>query len=185
MKLWQPTTLALLVSAIANAADNTEATPWDVNKPQGQFKSVQIKTNTGTWMNVDVSPDGKTIAFDLLGDIYTMPIQGGTPKRLTSDIGWQMQPSFSPDGRYITYTSDEGGGDNIWLMNADGSNAHAVTKETFRLLNSPAWSPDGNFIVARKHFTNTRSLGAGEVWMYHKNGGAGVMLTKKPMMKKI
>lgn len=179
MKLWQPTTLALLVSAISNAADKTEANTWDVNHPQGVFKTVQINTKTGTWMNVDVSPDGKTVAFDLLGDIYVMPIQGGTPKRLTSDIGWQMQPSFSPDGRYITYTSDEGGGDNIWLMNADGSNAHAVTSETFRLLNSPAWSPDGNFIVARKHFTNTRSLGAGEVWMYHKNGGSGVMLTEK------
>lgn len=179
MKLWQPTALALLVSTSANAADKTDANKWDVNHPQGVFKTIQINTKTGTWMNIDVSPDGKNIAFDLLGDIYVMPIQGGTPKRLTADIGWQMQPSFSPDGRYITYTSDEGGGDNIWLMNADGSNAHAVTNETFRLLNSPAWSPDGNFIVARKHFTNTRSLGAGEVWMYHKSGGNGVMLTAK------
>ncbi|MBN8447076.1 MAG: PD40 domain-containing protein, partial [Gammaproteobacteria bacterium] len=161
MKLWQPTALALLVSTSVNAADKTDANKWDVNHPQGEFKTVQINTKTGTWMNIDVSPDGKNIAFDLLGDIYVMPIQGGTPKQLTADIGWQMQPSFSPDGRYITYTSDEGGGDNIWLMNADGSNAHAVTNETFRLLNSPAWSPDGNFIVARKHFTNTRSLGAG------------------------
>ncbi len=130
-------------------------------------------------MNVSVSPDGKTIAFDLLGDIYTMPISGGKAKALTSDIGWQMQPVFSPDGKYIAFTSDQGGGDNIWVMKADGSDQKAVTEETFRLLNSPAWSPDGEFIVARKHFTAGRSLGAGEVWQYHKSGGAGVMLTAK------
>ncbi|WP_245612818.1 amidohydrolase family protein [Rheinheimera texasensis] len=180
MNKWQPALLALCVSAAlipAQAADKKAA--WDVNAPQGKFETVQINTDSGTWMNVDVSPDGKTLVFDVLGDIYTMPVSGGTAKRLTSDIGWQMQPSFSPDGKFITYTSDEGGGDNIWLMNADGSNAHAVTEETFRLLNSPAWSPDGEFIVARKHFTNTRSLGAGEVWMYHKSGGNGVMLTEK------
>lgn len=169
----------LFASSMAWAADDASKPSWEVNKPQGQFKTVQINTETGTWMNLDISPDGKTIVFDLLGDLYTMPVSGGTPKRLTSDIGWQMQPTFSPDGKYIAYTSDEGGGDNIWLMNADGSNPHAVTNETFRLLNSPAWSPDGEFIVARKHFTNTRSLGAGEVWMYHKTGGSGVMLTAK------
>ncbi len=174
------TRLAILVSSLlAPAFAAEEPSKWDVNKPQGIFKTVQINTQSGTWMNVDVSPDGKTLAFDLLGDIYVMPMQGGTPTRLTSDIGWQMQPSFSPDGRSITYTSDEGGGDNIWLMDVDGGNQRAVTNETFRLLNSPTWSPDGQFIVARKHFTNTRSLGAGEVWMYHKNGGSGVMLTKK------
>ncbi len=179
MKLWQPTLIALLMNPLIQSQASTTASTWDVNKPQGIFKNVKIDTQSGTWMNVDVSPDGKTVVFDLLGDIYTMPIQGGNPKKLTSDIGWQMQPTFSPDGRYIAYTSDEGGGDNIWLMNTDGTGAHAVTNETFRLLNSPAWSPDGNFIVARKHFTNTRSLGAGEVWLYHKNGGNGVMLTAK------
>lgn len=180
MNKWQPALLALCVSSAlfpALAAD--KKAQWDVNAPQGKFETVEINTDSGTWMNVDVSPDGKTVVFDVLGDIYSMPISGGNAKRLTSDIGWQMQPSFSPDGKYITYTSDEGGGDNIWLMNADGSNAHAVTDETFRLLNSPAWSPDGEFIVARKHFTNTRSLGAGEVWQYHKSGGSGVMLTEK------
>ena len=71
-------------------------------------------------MNVDVSPDGRTIAFDLLGDIYTMPIAGGTPTRISSGLAFDMQPRFSPDGRLIAFTSDRGGGDNIWVMNADG-----------------------------------------------------------------
>src|SRR5690606_37540917 len=83
------------------------------------------------------------------------------------------------DGKKILFTSDAGGGDNIWVMNADGSDAKAITKETFRLLNNAVWSPDGQYIFARKHFSSSRSLGAGEIWMYHITGGAGFQLTKR------
>ncbi|MEW6984533.1 amidohydrolase family protein [Colwelliaceae bacterium 6471] len=171
------------------AADDSEAAKqdkpkWSVNAPQGTFKTANIDVSSGTWMNVDVSPDGKTLVFDLLGDIYTMPISGGEATALMTDIAWQMQPRFSPDGKYIAFTSDEDGGDNLWLMNTDGSDAKAVTTETFRLLNSPAWSPDGNYLIGRKHYTGSRSLGAGEVWLYHKTGGDGVMLTKRPNEQK-
>ena len=90
-----------------------------------------------------------------------------------------MQPRYSPSGTEIAFTSDRGGGDNIWVMNRDGSNPRAITKETFRLLNRPDWTPDGNFIVARKHFTSARSLGAGEMWLFHRTGvGSGVQMTK-------
>lgn len=165
---------SLLVSTSIQAEDE-----WQVTDPQGEFKSVQIDVNEGSWMNVDLSPDGQYIVFDLLGDIYRIPAGGGKATLLRGGIGWQMQPVYSPDGRYIAFTSDEDGGDNIWVMDADGSNARAVTEETFRLLNSPAWSPDSNYLVARKHFTAQRSLGAGEVWMYHRNGGTGVQLTAR------
>jgi len=153
---------------------------WDVSAPQGVFEDVIIDVSEGTWMNIDVSPNGQEIVFDLLGDIYTMPMSGGKTTLIAGGIAWQMQPTFSPDGKHIAFTSDQGGGDNIWVMNRDGSDLRAVTEETFRLLNSPAWSPDGDYIVARKHFTSGRSLGAGEVWMYHKTGGSGVKLTKRP-----
>ncbi|MGQ4276898.1 amidohydrolase family protein [Pseudidiomarina sp. E22-M8] len=175
------TTLALAVSvALALPGQALAEETWDVQAPQGEFKDVQIKVNEGTWMNVDLSPDGKWIAFDLLGDIYRMPVKGGDAELIAGGIAWQMQPVFSPDGKHIAYTSDADGGDNIWVMDADGGNARAVTDETFRLLNSPAWSPDGQFLVARKHYTARRSLGAGEVWMYHVNGGSGVQLTERP-----
>jgi Tol biopolymer transport system component len=131
-------------------------------------------------MNLDVSPDGNEIVFELLGDIYSMPIAGGEAKALTSGIAWDMQPRYSPDGKHIAFTSDRAGGDNIWIMNRDGSNASQVSKEGFRLLNSPAWSPDGQFIAAHKHFSSTRSLGSGEVWLYHITGGSGVQMTRKP-----
>ena len=152
---------------------------WDVSARHGPGHDVPIDTTSGTWMNLDVSPDGREIAFDLLGDIYTMPINGGEAHPLLTGNAWEMQPRYSPNGREIAFTSDRGGGDNIWVVNRDGSNPHAITKETFRLLNGPVWSPDGNFIVARKHFTSSRSAGAGEMWLYHRSGvGSGVQMTK-------
>ena len=166
--------ISLALTGQVAAAEQSNDDKWQVDAPKGQFLDAKISVEQGTWMNVDISPDGKTVVFDLLGDIYTMPMSGGTATQLTSDIAWQMQPRFSPDGKHIAFTSDQGGGDNIWVMDLNGENQKAVTNETFRLLNSPAWSPDGDYLVARKHFTASRSLGAGEVWLYHKAGGKGV-----------
>jgi imidazolonepropionase-like amidohydrolase/Tol biopolymer transport system component len=153
---------------------------WDVNAPGFPSTQVDLDVTEGTWMSVDVSPRGDEVAFDLLGDIYVLPISGGEARALTSGVAWDMQPRYSPDGRSIAFTSDRGGGDNIWMMKRDGGEPTAVTQEKFRLLNSPAWSPDGQFLVARKHFTSRRSLGAGEIWMYHRSGGDGVQLTERP-----
>ncbi|HEY0788923.1 MAG TPA: amidohydrolase, partial [Thermoanaerobaculia bacterium] len=153
---------------------------WDVAQPPGPSSEIPIDATSGTWMSLDVSPDGREIVFDLLGDIYAVPITGGDAKPLASGMQWDMQPRFSPDGRRIAFTSDRSGGDNVWIMNRDGSDPRQVTKETFRLLNSPAWAPDGEFVVARKHFTSRRSLGAGEMWLYHRSGGEGVQLTERP-----
>lgn len=154
---------------------------WDVNDPPGTIshKDISFTTDEGTWMSLDVSPDGQTIVFDMLGDIYTLPIGGGKAKALRTGLAYEVQPRFSPDGSQILFTSDAGGGDNIWVMDANGENAKQITKESFRLLNNPAWMPDGQYFVARKHFTSTRSLGAGEIWMYHITGGDGIQLTKR------
>lgn len=162
------------------AAAPAKEEKWDVMAPRGaRLRQVPIRTEEGTWMDVDVSSDGQTLAFALLGDIYTMPISGGTPRRIAEGLAWEVQPRFSPDGRRIAFTSDRGGGDNIWVMNADGSDKKQVTKEDFRLLNQPSWSPDGQFIAAKKHFTTQRSLGTGEIWLYHVSGGGGVKLVER------
>ncbi|KQM73199.1 amidohydrolase family protein [Sphingomonas sp. Leaf20] len=164
----------------ATAKSDKKPPAWDVNKPRGlRTREVRMQVDEGSWMNVDVSPDGRLIAFDLLGDIYTMPIAGGTPTRIAEGLAFEHQPRFSPDGRRIAFTSDRGGGDNIWVMNVDGADKRQVTKEDFRLLNQPSWSPDGRFIAAKKHFTTGRSLGTGEIWLYHVSGGGGVQLVKR------
>jgi imidazolonepropionase-like amidohydrolase/Tol biopolymer transport system component len=173
--------LALIFSAplVLLAQDKKETKKWDVSNPEGPYKEVSFTVNEGTWMNLDVSPDGKEIVFDLLGDIYSIPIEGGTARVLRGGHAFEVQPRFSPDGKKILFTSDAGGGDNVWVMNRDGSSATQITKETFRLLNNAVWSPDGEYFVARKHFTGTRSLGAGEMWMYHTSGGGGLQLTTR------
>ncbi len=152
---------------------------WNIEKPTDQTKAISFTTDEGTWMNLDVSPDGKEIVFDLLGDIYKMPSTGGKATILAGGASFEVQPRFSPNGRMISYTSDKEGGDNIWVMNADGSKKRSVTKESFRLLNNAVWTQDNQYLIARKYFTNTRSLGAGEMWMYHFSGGEGVQLTKR------
>ncbi len=168
---------ALAVATLSSAEEEAE---WDVNEPPGEPIDVSIDVTEGTWMSLDVSPDGETIVFDLLGDIYTVGIDGGDATPINSGLSWSMQPRFSPDGNEIAYTSDAGGGDNIWIMNADGSEARQLTDEAFRLLNNAAWSPNGEYIAARKHFTTARSLGTGEIWLYHIDGGSGVAVVEKP-----
>lgn len=174
---------AVMASPVAAAPKGKDAKAdesWSVEAPKGAvIKQVPISTEEGTWMDVDVSPDGQTLAFTLLGDIYTMPITGGTPTRISEGLSWDVQPRFSPDGTRIAFTSDRGGGDNIWVMNRDGSDKRQVTKEDFRLLNQPAWSPDGRYIAAKKHFTTERSAGTGEIWLYHVSGGGGVQVVER------
>jgi len=181
----RPLTVALLAGSMlampsVAAAQDDQDEAWDVEAPKGAtIEQVPIQTDEGTWMDVDVAPDGGTLAFTVLGDIYTMPISGGTPTRIAEGLAWEVQPRFSPDGSRIAYTSDRGGGDNIWVMNRDGSDKRQVTKEEFRLLNQPTWSPDGDYIAAKKHFTTQRSAGTGEIWMYHVSGGGGVQVVKR------
>ncbi len=169
------------LSLSAQKKEKKEDPKWDVANPGKDFnyKTHSFTTSEGTWMNLDVSPDGKTIVFDMLGDIYSIPISGGKAKTLRTGIPFEVQPRFSPDGSKISFTSDAGGGDNIWVMDANGSNPKQITKEDFRLLNNAVWMQNGNYLIARKHFTSKRSAGAGEMWMYHINGGKGLQITKR------
>lgn len=173
-------------------AAKSDKPKWDVNSPPGPARDLAIDVTEGTWLSVDLSPDGKWIAFDLLGDLYLMPASGCVGEQaampITSGVAWDMQPRFSPDGATIAFTSDRGGGDNIWTITRQGPDRTGefggepkqITRESYRLLNSPAWAPDGQYIVAHKHFTSRRSLGSGEMWLYHVTGGDGLQMTVKP-----
>ena len=168
--------------SILSYAQEQTAKKWDVAEPFGPTTTVAFDTSEGTWMNVDVSPDGRRIVFDLLGDIYMMPIDGtgsGAATRITSGLVFDMQPRFSPDGKHIAFTSDRDGLWNIWTMDVDGKNPAQISKERRWFVNSPTWAPDGNYIFARRHFVAERSLGAGEIWMYHASGAQGLQVTEK------
>ncbi len=169
---------AALLGTLAQAQDQTpeqDEADWDVNQPafSTTAQDITLDVTEGTWMSLDVAPDGKSVVFDLLGDIYRVPLSGGDASSITSGHAWDIQPRFSPDGEFIAFTSDRSGGDNIWTMHLKSGTLRQITHEDFRLLNNPTWSPDGQYIAARKHFTTSRSLGTGEIWLYHVNGDAG------------
>ena len=168
-----------LLSSLPKDTLKNKSSDWDITIPHGPSKEINFETTEGTWMSIDVSPDGKNLVFDLLGDIYLLPIAGGDAKLILGGNAYETQPRFSPNGKLISFTSDRSSCDNIWIMNNDGTNLQQVTKEKERQVMNACWTPDGKYIIARKHYRNTRSLGSGEMWLYHFSGGDGSQITKR------
>lgn len=134
---------------------------------------IEFTTDEGTWMSLDLSPDGQTIVFDLLGDIYTMPAAGGTAKQIIGGISFESQPKFSPDGKKIVYISDRSGSENLWTCDPDGTNPKSLTKGRNQMFLSPSWTPDGEYVIASR---TGDAIGTFALWMYHKDGGSGVSI---------
>src|ERR1700675_4824078 len=143
--------------------------------PLKSDRKIEFTTDEGTWISLDVSPDGKTIVFELVGDLFTLPIEGGQAKLLSGGMAFDSQPKFSPDGKWIAFLSDREGSENIWIMHPDGSEAKQVSKDPNNEFASPSWSPDGNYIFVSKAGFGITTF---EVWMYHLRGGTGVQITK-------
>jgi Tol biopolymer transport system component len=99
---------------------------------------------------LDVSRDGKTILFELLGDLYTDPFAGGDAVSITSGMAFHSQPRYSPDGDHIAFVSDRGGSENVWIANADGSDPKQLSNTTQSLFVSPNWTPDGEYIIVTR-----------------------------------
>ncbi len=171
----------LLVASLAAAALAAQApTPsWDVTQPRGRTREISFTTDEGTWMSVDLAPDGTWLVFDLLGHVYRMPASGGEATALTqtSGIAINTHPRISPDGSLIAFISDRRGQNNLWVMNADGSNPRPIFTENYVRAVTPAWSADGNYIVVeRQGLSGGGAPPSGGIWMYHKDGGSGVEL---------
>jgi Tol biopolymer transport system component/imidazolonepropionase-like amidohydrolase len=140
-------------------------------------RKAHFTTEKATWMSLDVSPDGQTIVFDLMGDLYTLPIGGGKATRLTSGLGFDAQPRFSPDGKRIAFLSDRSGGDNLWIISVDGKDTVQVTKGNDNQYFSPEWTPDGKYLVASK---SGALFGNAKLWLFHVDGGNGIALISAP-----
>jgi len=148
----------LLIGALASlalagtAAAQRPDTSWDVTKARGQTREIDFTTSEGTWMSSHVSPDGRWVVFDLLAHVYRVPIAGGTAECLTQESGVALnyQPRYSPDGRLIAFISDRRGQNNLWVMNADGSNPRPVFIEQAVRAAEPSWSADGQYIFVRR-----------------------------------
>ena len=150
----------------------------DEKKPPLPLKSdrkIEFTTDEGTWLSLDVSPDGKTIVFELLGDLYTLPVEGGQAKLISGGMAFDSQPKFSPDGKWIAFLSDREGSDNIWIIHPDGTGAKQVSKDPGSDFVTPSWAQDGKYIFVSKA---PSGIGAYELWMYHVDGGSGIQITK-------
>jgi Tol biopolymer transport system component len=177
----------VLVSALAptgasnadDPKDSAQAKSADAAKkdlPLKPDRTIEFTTDEGTWVSLDVSPDGKMIAFELLGDLFTVPIAGGEAKALLTGQAFEGQPRYSPDGKHIAFVSDRDGAENLWFADADGSNPKQLTKDKQALYTSPWWTPDGDYVLVSRQ--NQLPWGAFELWIYHIRGGAGVQVTK-------
>lgn len=152
---------------------------WNVLAPPMDLKKVKISTNETTWSSLDISPDGKHMVFDMLGDIFIVDAKGGKAIALTQDFAWNIQPSISPDGTKIAFISDRDGLSNAWIMDINGANLRQVTKEKINLIHAPKWSPDSQYIVVTKGIVSARSIPAGEIWLFHHTGGTGIAIKER------
>ena len=169
--------LALGTVAPLQAQDKKPKPPL----PLEPTRKAEFTATRGTWMSLDVSPDGKTIVFDLLGDLYTMPITGGRAARITSGMAFDAQPRFSPDGGSIAFISDRSGGENLWTMRLDFTDTTQVTQGNSGLYVSPEWTPDGEFLVV-SHSTGLG--GAAKLEMFRVGHHTALPIIRGPQLFK-
>lgn len=173
--------LAVLFSLLVGiAVAQPQESAWDVTKPRGQTRQIDFTTTEGTWMSLDLSPDGRWIVFDLLAHIYRIPVAGGEAELLTgnSGIALNFQPRYSPDGKSIAFISDRRGQNNLWVMNADGSNPRAIFLDLDVRAVEPTWTPDGQFIIVRRQRAENHEFEVDQFWKYPLQGGQGVELIR-------
>jgi Tol biopolymer transport system component len=155
-----------------------EKSEWDVTLARGETREIDFVTEEGTWLSLDISPDGRWVVMDLLGHIYRVPAEGGDAQVLTQESGVAVNyhPRYSPDGRFIAFISDREGQNNLWVMDADGGNPTAVFTDLGARASIPSWTPDSEYIVVRRQATSRGGTGGTGLWMYHRTGGEGVEL---------
>lgn len=143
-------------------------------------QKIEMNLDSGTWMSLDVSPDGRWIAFDLLNDIYVMPASGGEARAVHRGSAVQRNPRFSPDGKHLLYVSDESGADNLWLSNTDGKSAQQLTYEDYALIGAPHWAPDGKSVVAVKRLPEFRNMRAAQIHRIGRSGSTNEIVVPPP-----
>ncbi len=171
--------LALMVLALMTSPANAAAT-WDVTQTGAPGVDAMFTVTEGTWMSVDVSPDGRTIVFDMLGDIYVMPASGGDARAILDGPAMQRSPIYSVDGSKLLFLSDASGDDNVWMAGADGGNARQITHETVDVLTGPTWGPDASSVAAAKMYSVVSKLHSSELRLFDLRGGEGRMLVDTP-----
>ncbi|HET9809067.1 MAG TPA: LpqB family beta-propeller domain-containing protein, partial [Candidatus Limnocylindria bacterium] len=130
--------------ALAGCARSGSGTPVMPLTPSSRV--IDFETHEGTRLAFDISPDGREIVFDLLGQVWVLPAGGGDARPITNSVdrmSVDLDPAWSPDGEWIAFQGDEGAARGIWLVRPDGTGLRRLTDSTMSPASSPAWSPDG------------------------------------------
>lgn len=175
---WPLLRAALLgLVTLATTSGCSAAEDWSVSTPRGETRLISFETSEATWSSVDMSADGRWLVFDMLGHIYRVSVDGGEATCLTQDSGIALNyhPRISPDGREIAFVSDRLGQDNLWIMNADGSNPRIVFEDLDSRATEPAWSPDGESIFITRRLKTPFGFYRVDdaIWAFPREGGAG------------
>ena len=126
---------------------------------------IRFETEEGTSLALDVAPDGTRIIFDMLGDLYQLPIEGGVAQSVTSGMAMDTQPVFSPDGAKILFLSDRSGAENLWQMDADGTHLTQISYyDDDPIFVSPEWAPDGKSILVSRFWPDRNAY---ELWRFN------------------
>ena len=173
-----------LAGPTAQEAGDASTSP---DLPLEPARTLSVDTDEGSWISVDVSPDGETIVFDLLGDVYTIPFAGGDAAPLTEGMAYDSQPRYSPDGSQVIFVSDRDGSENLWLIDVASQATRQVTDAPADNYESPEWLPDGDYVVAA---VGAGALAGGDrrnpkLWMWHVDGGTGIQLIEQPGSRRI
>ena len=185
-----PFLIAAAILSFGLAGPTAQETEDSVDSPDLPLKperTLSLDTDEGTWISADVSPDGGTVVFDLLGDLYTVPLAGGDATPLTEGMAYDGQPRYSPDGSQVVFVSDRDGAENVWRIDVETKSARQVTDTSVHNYESPDWLPDGDYVVAA---VGAGALAGGDqrnpkLWMWHVDGGTGVQLIDEPESRRI
>ncbi len=160
-----------------SSAQQKAGEPSHEDLPLEAERSVSLDTDEGTWLSLDVHPDGEKIIFDYMGNLYELPMDGGEATQLTEGMGFDSQPQYSPDGNKIVFISDRSGGENVWILDLESMEVEQRTTGNNYRMQDPAWTPDGEYIVASR--ADLRG-GVHKMWLYHVDGGSGTELMDTP-----
>jgi Tol biopolymer transport system component len=165
---------ALALTVVAATGTSAPRANAAAGLPLTTTRSIEFTTDEGTWMSVDIAPSGEDLVFDLVGDLYLLPRAGGTAQPLTHGPAFDVQPRFSPDGRWIAFISDRDGADNLWIMRPDGSEMRRMSDGYWDFFASPAWLPDSTGLVVSRGVDGY--FGGYGLWQYRLDGSAPVQL---------
>jgi len=141
--------------------------------PLEPTRTFEMTATEGSWLSLDTHPSGEKLVFELLGDLYTLPLDGGEATRITHGMAFDSQPRYGPEGERIVFVSDRSGSEQVWILNRSEEDTTQVSSGDNLRFHSPEWTPSGDYVIASRQ----TSLGdAATPWLYHVEGGTGTPL---------